>query len=139
MSEISARLLKHIDFEGVRRRRIENYHRLASRIGNMVTPLYGTLPDGACPLLFPILVEDKEMTADILRGCGIDVLEFWNAGSEERDPSHVRRADLGRQDPPSCAPFLRRHVLGLPIHQDLTDRHIDYVADRVSRLHLRMS
>lgn len=136
MSEISARLLKHIDFEEVRRRRIENYHRLAGRIGGLVTPLHDELPAGACPLLFPILVEDKPMTADILRGCGIDVLEFWNHGAE-----HESRAGLAFQDPPgtaSHAQYLRRHVLGLPIHQDLTERHIDYVADHVSRLHLRM-
>jgi dTDP-4-amino-4,6-dideoxygalactose transaminase len=138
MSEISARLLKHIDFEEVRNRRIDNYRRLASRIGDLVTPLHAELPAGACPLLFPILVEDKQMTAAILRGCGIDVLEFWNhganagwAGSKEHDHAHV-------QDPPSRAQYLRRHVLGLPIHQDLTERHIDYVADHVSRLRLRM-
>ena len=134
MSEISARLLKHIDFEDVRSRRIENYQRLASRIREFVTPLHDELPAGACPLLFPILVEDKQMAADILRGCGIDVLEFWNQGAED----DVRRAGLALQDPPSSAQYLRRHVLGLPIHQDLTDRHIDYVADQVSRLHLRM-
>jgi dTDP-4-amino-4,6-dideoxygalactose transaminase len=130
MSEISARLLKRIDFEEVRGRRINNYHRLASRIDGLVTPLHHELPDGACPLLFPILVEDKPATADILRSFGIEVLEFWNHGAD----TVVCR----EQDPTSHAEYLRRHVLGLPIHQDLTDRHIDYVAEKVSRLHLRM-
>jgi dTDP-4-amino-4,6-dideoxygalactose transaminase len=143
MSEISARLLKHLDFEEVRSRRIENYHRLASRIGGLVTPLHGELPAGACPLLFPILVEDKPTTADRLRGCGIDVLEFWNHGVDAAGGAGYQRgtglASQGTTDvPPSRAQYLRRHVLGLPIHQDLTDRHIDYVAEHVSRLHLRM-
>jgi hypothetical protein len=30
------------------------------------------------------------------------------------------------------AQFLRRHVLELPIHQDLTARHIDHIARQMS-------
>ena len=134
MSEISARLLKRIDFDDVRRRRIDNYCRLANSLGGKVTPLHDSLPAGACPLLFPILVEDKTETADILRACGVDVLEFWNHGAEVVDDGRSRE-----QDPRSHAQYLRQHVLGLPIHQDLTSRHIDYVAEQVSRLNLRMS
>jgi dTDP-4-amino-4,6-dideoxygalactose transaminase len=130
MSEISARLLRRIDFEDVRRRRIENYDRLAATLAGAVTPLYGSLPAGACPLLFPILVGDKAETADILRTFGIDVLEFWNHGA-----AGTNRGEAEGEG----ARYLRRHVLGLPIHQDLTSRHIDYVAEQVSRLDLRMS
>ena len=132
MSEISARLLKRIDFEEVRNRRIANYRQLAAALAGHVTPLHDSLPPGTCPLIFPILVEDKGATADALRGCGVDVLEFWNHGADE--------ADLQQHEMPanSHAEYLRRHVLGLPIHQDLNARHIDYVAEQVSRLNLRM-
>ena len=60
------------------------------------------------------------------------MLEFWNHGADE--------ADLQQHEMPanSHAQYLRRHVLGLPIHQDLNARHIDYVAEQVSRLNLRM-
>lgn len=133
MSEISARLLKRLDFEEVRTRRIENYRRLASLLGGQVTPLHAELPGGVCPLLFPILVDDKQETAEILRTWGIDVLEFWNHGAEGAE------AASHEQDPTSHAPYLRSHVLGLPIHQDLTDRHIDYVAEQVGRLNVRIS
>ena len=150
MSEISVRLLRRLNFDDVRNRRIENYRRLASQLAGKVTPLHDHLPAGVCPLIFPILVEDKQGTADALRGCGVDVLEFWNhgaevarvAGSEEQDPAYVpeagRTAGPGVQDPPSSAQYLRRHVLGLPIHQDLSERHVDYVAEQVGRLNLRM-
>ena len=134
MSDISARLIKRIDFEHVRNRRIANYRRLAAQLGGKVTLLHDDLPVGVCPLLCPILVEDKHETAEALRSCGVDVLEFWNHGAEAARP-----AASEQQDPPSNAQYLRRHVLGLPIHQDLTDRHIDYVADQVARLNLRMS
>jgi dTDP-4-amino-4,6-dideoxygalactose transaminase len=131
MSEISARLLKRIDFEDVRNRRIENYRRLAALLTGEVTPLHPGLPDGVCPLLFPILVDDKPDTADILRTCGIDVLEFWNHGAEG---VAAHDAPIGPN-----AQYLRRHVLGLPIHQDLSERHIDYIAEQISRLDVRMS
>jgi perosamine synthetase len=133
MSEISSRLLKRLDFEDVRNRRIANYRRLAKQLAGLVTPLHDDLPLGVCPLLFPILVEDKQETAEALRGSGVDVLEFWNHGADE--------ADLVQKEMPreSSATYLRQHVLGLPIHQDLTDRHIDYVAEQVGRLNLRMS
>jgi dTDP-4-amino-4,6-dideoxygalactose transaminase len=137
MSEISARLLKRIDFDDVRRRRIENYCRLANSLAGKVTPLHDALPAGACPLLFPILVEDKTETADALRSCDIDVLEFWNHGAEIVEGAC--RAEAEGDGRPSHATYLRRHVLGLPIHQDLTPRHIDYVAEQVGRLNLRMS
>ena len=130
MSEISARLLKRLDFEEMRTRRMANYRRLAMQLAGQVTPLHNELPDGVCPLLFPILVEDKQETAEVLRSCDIDVLEFWNHGAEG-----AGRAEAEGEN----ARYLRRHVLGLPIHQDLTDRHIDYVAEQVARLNLRMS
>jgi dTDP-4-amino-4,6-dideoxygalactose transaminase len=132
MSEISSRLLRRLDFEEVRNQRISNYRRLARQLAGHATPLHDELPVGACPLLFPILVEDKQEAAEALRACGVDVLEFWNHGADE--------ADLVQKEMPanSSAPYLRQHVLGLPIHQDLADRHIDYVAEQVARLDLRM-
>jgi len=123
------RLLNRIDFEDVRRHRIDNYHRLASQLAGYVTPLHHELPEGACPLLFPILVEEKPETADMLRSCGIDVLEFWNHGADAHEETHAA----------SHATYLRQHVLGLPIHQDLTPRHIDSIAEQVSKLNVRMS
>ena len=59
--------------------------------------------------------------AGALRVNGVDVLEFWNHGARSGDPEGEN------------ARFLRRHVLGLPIHQDLTPRHIDHVAAQVLR------
>ena len=58
--------------------------------------------------------------AEVLRSRGVDALEFWNHGA-------------GRIESGNTA-FLRAHVLGIPIHQDLTPRHIEYVAQQVSSL-----
>jgi dTDP-4-amino-4,6-dideoxygalactose transaminase len=124
MSDISTRLLKRLDFEHIRSQRIENYQRLAGQLAGHATLLHDELPSGACPLILPILVEDKEEAAEVLRAGSVDVLEFWNHGARDTDVESEN------------ARFLRGHVLGLPIHQDLTDRHIDYVASQLRSLHV---
>ena len=129
MSDISRRIVARLDFEQIRQRRIANYTRLATQLEGHVTPLHREMPDGVCPLLFPIVVDDKRHAAESLRAGGVDVLEFWNHGAPSEDDACES----------ANAAFLRAHVLGLPIHQDLTARHIDYSAAQLSRMNLRMS
>ena len=127
MSPISARLIERFDYEDIRRRRIANYQQLARELDPAVAAMFPVLPDGVCPLFFPILVPNKAEAADELRRRGIDVIEFWN------DP-----VGDGSEMGPN-ARFFRAHVLELPIHQDLSARHISYVARTVSSLDLRMA
>jgi hypothetical protein len=128
MSPLSERLLSRMDFAAIKRRRIENYRRLSARLDPSVVQVFPDLPEGVCPLFFPVLVGDKHAAAVALRQRGVDALEFWNdsvePGSREMGPD---------------ARVLRTHVLELPIHQDLTARHIDHVARQVSALGLRMA
>ncbi len=125
MSPISARLLERFDYEDIRRRRIANYQQLLRELDPAVTQMFPMLPEGVCPLFFPILVPNKAEAADELRRRG--VVEFWN------DP-----IGAGSEMGPN-ARFFRAHVLELPIHQDLSPRHISYVARTVSSLNLRMA
>jgi dTDP-4-amino-4,6-dideoxygalactose transaminase len=122
MSGVSARLLERFDFEAIRRRRIENYRLLDARLDPSVERVFDTLPDGVCPLFFPIIVRDKAAAARRLQQRGVDALEFWNESMESGD-------EMGPD-----ARFLRQHVLELPIHQDLTPRHIAHVAREASAL-----
>jgi hypothetical protein len=125
MSGLSRRLISTLDFADIRRRRVENYRRLAERLDPDVIKMFPTVPEGACPLFFPIVVSDKHLAADALRARGVDAVEFWNDSCEP-----------GGHEMGPDARFLRRHVLELPIHQDLTARHIDHVARQVSALQL---
>jgi dTDP-4-amino-4,6-dideoxygalactose transaminase len=127
MSPLSLRLLAGFDFAAIRRRRMENYRRLAGRLAGRATLVHANAPDGVCPLFFPVLVPDKHRAAVALQARGVDALEFWN-DSDELPVHEMSPAEL----------FLRRHVLELPIHQDLTPRHVDYVAKQVAELDLRM-
>lgn len=120
MSGVSARLLDRLDFGRIRRRRVENYRRLDALLDPKVVRVFPALPDGVCPLFFPILASDKPAAARALQQRGIDALEFWN---DSMDPDCEMGAD---------ARFLRAHVLELPIHQDLTPRQLAHVARQVS-------
>ena len=130
------RLLKRLDFERIRSQRIANYRQLAAELDGRVNALHSDLPDGVCPLFFPILVDDKRSTAALLKERGVDALQFWNYGARLRaSRSGVASPTIEGRN----ASFLREHVLGLPIHQDLTARHINHVAEQVRRVNLRMS
>ena len=128
MSGLSRRLIATLDFADIRRRRVDNYRRLAERLDPDVITMFPTVPEGACPLFFPIVVSDKHRAAEALRARGVDAVEFWNDSCEP-----------GGHEMGPDARFLRRHVLELPIHQDLTAHHIDHVARQVSALNLGMA
>lgn len=122
MSAVSTRLLERLDCAAIRRARVENYQRLDAELDPAVLRVFPRLPDGVCPLFFPILVPDKQAAARALQQRGIDALEFWNESVE----SGEEMSDDAR--------FLRAHVLELPIHQDLTPRHLAYMARQVAEV-----
>src|SRR5688572_24644402 len=125
MSRVSQRLLARFDYDAVRRIRVANYRRLADHLDGFAEPVFSSVPEGTCPLFFPLLVHDKHATAKRLRARGVDALEFWNDSCEP-----------GGHEMGPDARFLREHVLELPIHQDLTARHIDHIATQVRGLGL---
>lgn len=128
MSSISERLLNRFDVVDIRRTRLANFRRLADALRGRAHMVLPDPDDGVCPLFFPVLVPDKHAAATALRQRGVDALEFWNDGVEG-DGAEVS-AD---------ARFLRAHVLELPIHQDLTAAHVDYVARQALTLSRRMA
>ena len=103
-------------------RRIETARRYDALLDSAVPRVFPQLPEGVCPLFFPILVDDKPGTARALQRRGVDALEFWNDSVDSG-------AEMSED-----ARFLRTHVLELPIHQDLTPRQIDYLAHQLSGL-----
>jgi dTDP-4-amino-4,6-dideoxygalactose transaminase len=125
MSRATERLLTRFDFAAIQRRRAANYAALRQALHGQVTVAQSELPDGACPLFFPILVREKARAAAALRAAGIQALEFWNHGAD------------GASGESAAIRFLRSHVLNLPLHQDLSPRQIAHVAGRVAGLNLR--
>ncbi len=100
----------------IRRR---NYLYLLEALGNttQAKPLFNNLPQGVCPLLFPILVSDRGWWFHELGTRGIKAVPWW-AGYNKR---------LSWKEF-SEAQYLKDHLLVLPIHQGIDTRHIQYMA-----------
>ena len=118
MSRGCHRLLAHLNYELIRERRRHNFLRLGQLLNENVTTLPVDLAPGICPLFFPILIENKTAVAADLRKRGIGVVEFWNQGDPAADEEGTAR-------------FLRRHVIELPIHQNVTERQLEDIAREV--------
>ena len=103
----------------IARRRRQNYAFLAEQLTGLsrADPLL-QLPNGACPLAFPLVVEEPEGLLRELRSGGIGADHFWN----EFHPAFP--AD---EFPEST--YLKTHVVALPIHQDLDPPVVARVAE----------
>ena len=128
MSAICNTVMKRLDYDRIRRRRRENFLLLRQKLEGRVTMLREDLDEGVCPLFFPILVRDKHAAAKALWQRGIGAVEFWN----EVRPQAERDGGPGAQ-------YLRAHVLELPIHQDVGPAQVEYIADQVLRLELKIA
>jgi dTDP-4-amino-4,6-dideoxygalactose transaminase len=121
---LSLALLERFDYAAIRRRRRENYQALYDRLGEGVRRPRELEP-GVCPNIFPLLAPDKPGAVAALRRRGIEAMEFWNDGDPAAEgPAH---AD---------AMFLRRHLVELPIHQDITGAQVEHMAAQVRALGL---
>jgi perosamine synthetase len=125
MDPWATRLLTRFDYAAIREGRRANYGRLCAALQGRSTPLLSSLPNGVCPLFFPLLVTDKRSAVRALASRGVEAVEFWNAGDPDAEGERFGKAMA-----------LRRHVIELPIHQDLTAAHVDHVARSVIELGL---
>jgi hypothetical protein len=134
MSGVSDRLLHRLDFDAIRERRIRNFEQLDQEIDGQATRVRAGVAGGVCPLSFPIFVADKHAAARALERRGIEAIEMWND-----DVAVNHDGSAGSRAMSDDVRFLRAHVLELPVHQDLTPRHISYIADQVRILQLRLA
>jgi dTDP-4-amino-4,6-dideoxygalactose transaminase len=123
MAPFSKRLLTRLNYELIKERRREHFRLLSQEFA--AESVRTDLAAGVCPLFFPLLVSDKGAAARALWRRGVMATELWNEG-DVSVTSH--EAEDSR--------FLRRHVLELPIHQDLGRQHIEYMARQVRELGL---
>jgi perosamine synthetase len=124
ISPTSRRIAYRSSHLEIARRRRQNYALLAEQLNGVsgADPLYPTLPNGACPLAFPLVVEEPEGLLRELQSGGIGADHFWN----EFHPAFP--AD---EFPEST--YLKTHVVALPIHQDLDPPVVARVAEVVRR------
>ncbi len=123
MSRFSAALLKRINFSEVRLRRRQNFLQLLRCLSQVpgVVPLYRELPEGVCPLSFPILVEKARQMMNRLCALSIPAIAWWSG--------YHRRCFEWDGFPEAC--YLKDHVVALPIHQHLDGAAVEYIASQV--------
>jgi len=80
--------------------------------------VFKKLPQGSCPLFFPVIVKDREFYYQMFKDRDITLFKYWQ---------HFHEAVPWDEFPEAV--FLKKHVLGLPIHQDINFNHLDKILD----------
>ncbi|WP_171426644.1 DegT/DnrJ/EryC1/StrS family aminotransferase [Corallococcus sp. CA049B] len=120
MSPLTKRIALAQDLESIVEARRRNYFLLLGRLRDVSPPLFNQLPAGVSPLFYPMVVQDKELLLAKLREKGIDAIDFWKRFHPACDASEF----------PEVAQ-LRRTILEIPCHQDLSPEVMGQVADVV--------
>ncbi len=77
-SYLSQSLIRKFDLDELISRKRENFRYLLENLDiENITPLYTELPDGVCPLWFPILTNKRDYLQKKLRNKGIFTSIFW--------------------------------------------------------------
>lgn len=124
-SSITRYVLQHICPESVVQQRRENYFQLYEAVekSKLFSPLHQHLPDDVCPLCLPVLVENREAVYHRLNDMGIPPVQWWGG--------FHKAFDLGEFPE---ARYLKGHLLGLPIHQQLTNDRINYIITQIEKI-----
>jgi perosamine synthetase len=125
LSNITAKLMKNFDVDQIRERRRANYRLYLSGILDFphLRPLFPKLPDGVCPLNFPVIVDNRSELCAALNQRGIAAIKWW---------SGYHQGLAWDQHPEAC--FLKDHILALPVHQDLVEKDIAYILETIEGL-----
>jgi perosamine synthetase len=127
-SALARRMLESAQPERVVARRRENYSRLLEVAGELdwAQPIYDKLPEGVCPLGFPLVADRRDDWRDLLLRNGVNVRTYW-----EELP-----AEVDRQRFPDAA-WVSDSMLVLPVHQELRSGQIAWLAQRLRALGAR--
>lgn len=122
-SKVVPHLMRLADPHFVIERRRANFALLHSKLRHLSALAIDTLPQGACPLFYPIVVDDKPRFRANLLHRGIGSVNLWSQ-------PHLASPCEGT---PQVAKW-RSTILELPIHQQLDGNDVERVAREV--LHL---
>lgn len=123
MSAISRRIMQSQNFDRIFERRRRNFEHLLTRLQGNAELVFHELPEGTCPLAFPIVVKNKCEVVRRLVERGVEATTFWL-----HHANGLKHGDFPEVD------RLRATVIELPCHQDLTPSDVDRIADEVIRI-----
>ena len=122
-SSVFARwLLRRVSGARIVAQRREHYGALQRAVAGLpgARPLHAALPDGACPWMFPLVVDDADAVFARLHREGVPLTRFaetlWDGVDAAVCPNAV---------------FLSRHVLAFPCHQELRPGELAWMIARL--------
>jgi len=113
-------LLTRVLDGGIAERRRDNYRFLLDMLSPAVPLPFLSLPNGASPFAFPIKAKDGARLAGALERRGVKALLLWKNPHSSLRGSEFRIAET-----------LRRSIVALPIHQELTPTDLRRMANCV--------
>lgn len=99
-----------------------NYNTLATALAGLpgCRPLHATLPDSACPWLFPLLVDQSDVVFERLQRAGVPMTRFAETLWPGVDASVCANSVA-----------LSRGVLAFPCHQELRDDELAWMSGAI--------
>ncbi|HME92436.1 MAG TPA: DegT/DnrJ/EryC1/StrS family aminotransferase [Myxococcaceae bacterium] len=122
MSPLALRIARAQDCAAIVAARRRNYFYLLGQLRDLSAPLFTELAPGVCPLFYPLAVENKDEVMRRLRALGIETVDFWRHFHPACEPGQF----------PEAA-HLRRTILELPCHQDLSPEQMRLIAAAVRK------
>lgn len=124
MTRLSKWLRAHSNIEVIVEVRRRNYQYLSERLLSLkgVTPLFQTLPQEACPWIFPVILDEMANAHLALRAQGIPAVTWGGVRHYSVPKNEYHQAD-----------FFYDNLVFLPLHQSLTTADLDRIVESVSR------
>ncbi len=124
MSDRSFRLVGATDHVQVMERRRRRYREIAEGLKGLpgMQPLFERLPDGACPVFFPVVMENHTPLRHALAAQGIGTKHVWSFFHPQVPWDRFPREH-----------HLKASVLGFPVHQSLSDADVVRLIEAVRR------
>jgi dTDP-4-amino-4,6-dideoxygalactose transaminase len=125
-SAVTRYIVNHTDSKQVISQRRKNYLQLLDALADskFLKPLFPTLPEGVCPLYFPVVIGDRELLCNQLNMKGIAAIQWWSGFHR----------DFSWKNFPE-ARYLKEHLLSLPIHQQLTSEDINFMIQEIQQFY----
>ncbi len=123
MSGISQFIINRSDVNNLVAKRRRNYQHYLKRIketGLNIRPMMDHLPEGAVPLFFLVLTDDRETLFRKMWEAGVETSRFWRVWQPDVPVHQFPEIDE-----------LRQKVLELPVHQSVTLKQIDYIIEKL--------
>jgi len=119
ISPISLGIVNRINYSKIIEIRRCNYKRVYSGIIDLknIRPLFSDLPQGVCPLVFPLIVSDRNYWMANLSRLGAHPIPWWSG----YHPLLIDGPEF------QSANMLKNKIVAIPVHQELSDNNIDYI------------